>query len=350
MTNSSDIPLVGVIGGGSFGTAVANLLAENNRVLLYARRQEVVDNFNVKRLNMRQKVHENITAISNLQEIAERCTLIFPMIPSANFASMLEDIAPSLRPDHILIHGTKGFNIKLGPGEDLLKAKQLRREQVQTISELIADRTVVVRIGCVSGPNLAAELAAHKPAGTVIASKFDEVIKTGIVALKSPRLQVFGSHDLIGVELSGVLKNVIAIASGALSGMDLGENARALLISKGLAELIRIGTTLGGDLQAFLGLAGIGDIIASASSSSSRNYTVGYRLSQGESLQQILDTSEEVAEGINTVRTAKLLADHYRVRVPIIQMLYRALFQDMPTREGLEYLMRYPFEQDVDFL
>jgi len=350
LSNTSDIKPTGVIGGGSFGTAIANLLAENGPVLLYARRTEVVERVNKARENMQQKIHENVKATNSLQEVAETCTLIFPTVPSIGFADMLKEVAPFLRPDHIMIHGTKGFHVELDDEESIVEAKKLNPAQVFTMSQLILDRTVVVRVGCLSGPNLAAELAEHKPAGTVIASHFNEVTHLGIKAIKSNRLQVFASHDIIGVELAGALKNVIAIASGSLSGMNLGENARALLISKGLAEIIRIGTTLGGNLEAFLGLAGIGDIIATSSSTNSRNYNVGYRLSKGETLDHIIETSEELAEGINTVRIARLLAHANRVRVPIIEMLYRALFENMSTKEGLAYLMKYPFEQDVDFL
>lgn len=341
---------VGVVGGGSFGTALANLLAENNDVLLFARRQETVDNFNIHRLNLRQTVHQRVQATGNIEEVTQNCLLIFPTIPSAVFKEVLEQMEPTLRPDHILIHGTKGFHINVSDEDRKEDIQELGRESIYTMSELIRKETVVTRVGCISGPNLAKELAEHQPAGTVIASHFDEVIKQGRMALKSPRFQVFGSHDLIGVELAGTLKNIIAMASGALSGLDLGDNARSLLIAKSLGEIIRIGRVLGGDAKTFLGLAGIGDIIATASSPHSRNYTVGYRLAKGETLEQVLETSEEVAEGINTVEIIKLLADHYRVRVPIIQMIYRALFEGMAIEEGLTYLMKYPFDQDVDFL
>lgn len=349
-TNTSEKKTIGVVGAGSFGTAIANLLAENHEVLLYARRQEVIDRILTERENLDQKVNKAVQPTDDLKMIAERCTLMFPAVPSAFFADVLKQMTPFLRPDHILIHGIKGFNVKLKEGEKIEDLKELTRDQLQTMSELIREETVVVRMGCISGPNLSRELSLHLPAGTVIASHFDEVIREGRQALRSPRFQVFGSHDLIGVELAGALKNIIAIASGAVSGMELGENARALLISKSLGEMVRIGQALGGDIQAFLGLAGIGDIVATASSPYSRNYTVGHRLARGETLDEIIETSEEVAEGINTVRVTKLLADNYRVRVPIIQTIYLVLFEDLPVSEGLDYLMKYQFEIDVDFL
>ncbi|CAN5294143.1 NAD(P)H-dependent glycerol-3-phosphate dehydrogenase [soil metagenome] len=346
----SDLKTIGVIGAGSFGTALANVIAENYDVLIYARRAEAIENINVHRLNAKQAIHERIRATGDIREVTEGCTLIFPTVPSAYFRDVLLQMVPYLRPDHILIHGTKGFHINVSEEEKLEDIKELGRDSIYTMSELIRKETNVVRVGCLSGPNLASELAQHKPAGAVIASHFDEVIRLGRNALKSHRFQVYGSKDLTGVELSGSLKNIIALASGALSALELGENARALLITKSLGEVIRIGKVLGGDVKTFLGLAGIGDIIATSSSTSSRNFSVGYRMAKGETLQQILESTDEVPEGINTVEIIKLLADHYRVRVPIIQVIYKTLFEGVPASEGLRYLMKYPFDVDVDFL
>lgn len=341
---------VGVIGAGSFGTAIANLLAENQEVLLFARRQDIVQEILNTRRHLGQQIHERVHPTISAVEVADSCRLIFPMVPSAFFYEVLQRFSPYLTPEHILIHGIKGFYIDLPEGETLDTIKSLSKDYVLTMSELIVRETNVVRVGCVSGPNLASELASRLPAGTVVASNFDEVIQVGQEALRSMRFQVFGSHDLRGVELAGTVKNVIAIASGALSGLELGENARALLIAKGLGEMVRIGQAVGASPQSFLGLAGIGDIIATASSRHSRNYTVGYRLAKGETLQQIIDSSEEVAEGIQTVKVVKKLADHYRVRAPITNVLYRVLFENMPALKALEYLMKYPFMQDVDYI
>lgn len=346
----SENKTIGVVGTGNFGVALANLIAENHEVLLYARRPEVAEQIRATREFAGQKVNPSVIPTNNLREVAERCTLIFPVIPSAFFAEMLDNLSPYLHPDHIIIHGTKGFYVKLNEGEKMEDVQSLSRGKIQTMSELIREKTVVVRVGCLSGPNLAAELALHLPAGTVIASHFNEVIRIGRKTLRSDRLQVFGTHDLTGVELAGVMKNIVAIGSGAVTGLELGENARALFISRTFNELIRVGTALGGDVKAFLGLAGIGDIIATASSRFSRNYSVGLRLAAGENLQRIIETSDEVAEGINTVRITKLLADHYNVKAPITNMIYRALFHGLSVNNAVDYLMKYQFEQDVDFL
>jgi glycerol-3-phosphate dehydrogenase (NAD(P)+) len=201
-----------------------------------------------------------------------------------------------------------------------------------------------------AGPNLASEINEHQPAATVVASHFDEVINLGQKLLKSDRFGVFGNNDLIGVELCGVLKNIIAIAAGAISGLGYGENTKGLLVSRGLVEMIYLGKALGGNVEAFLGLAGVGDLVATCSSRLSRNFTLGYRLAQGESLQNILTSMEEVAEGVNTIKIAKKLADHYRVRTPITNTLYRVLFEDLSLEDGVQLLMKYPFIQDIDFL
>jgi glycerol-3-phosphate dehydrogenase (NAD(P)+) len=279
--------------------------------------------------------------------VAETCNIIFPVVPSANFREMMKKLSPFLHPYHILIHGTKGLDIR---DPSAHSNKTLNREMVRTMSEVIREESVVVRVGCLAGPNLAKELADNQPAATVVASRFTEVIKEGQKLLRTDRFQVYGSKDLIGVELCGVLKNIIAIGSGALSGMGLGENARALLISRGMVEMIYLGRALGGNIEAFIGLAGVGDLVATCSSTHSRNFTVGYRLAQGDTLENILETMEETAEGVNTIRTVKKLAAFYNVRAPITQTLHKVLFEGMTVENALHLLMKSPFNSDVDFL
>ena len=339
---------VGVIGAGSFGTAIANILAEKSKVLLYARNETVVSNIENQGMSSGQKLHENVSGTNQLQEIANQCDILFPIVPSSNFRSLIKDLSEYLHPYHILIHGTKGMDVSI-PAEGE-QATKLDRDQVKTMSEIIQDESLVVRVGCLAGPNLARELADLQPAATVVASHFDEVIEAGIRLLRNDRFQVYGSKDLIGVELCGVLKNIIAIASGALSGLGYGENARALLISRGMVEMIYLGRALGGNTEAFIGLAGVGDLVATCSSTLSRNFSVGFRLAKGESLAQIVDSMEETAEGINTIKIAKKLANFYKVRAPILEMLHKVLFENLTVEEALQYLMKYPFNVDIDFL
>lgn len=346
----SDKESVGVIGTGSFGTVVANLLAENRHVYLYSRRKEFSEAVQESRIIQNQKLHDNITVIDNLELVAKECYLIFPVIPSNVFKDVIRNMSKYLHPNHILIHGTKGLALKKKGKKRLEKKQKISREHVMTMSELIRKETSVVRVGCIAGPNLAKEMQQHLPAATVIASRFDEVIQEGQKVLKSNRFQVYGSYDIEGVELAGVLKNILAIGSGICSGLNLGENARALLITKGLAELIHLSKHLGAEEKSFLGLAGIGDIIATCSSPTSRNYTVGFRLAKGEKIQDILGSMEEVAEGVNTIKTAHGLANHYKINCPILKTLYEGIFSGLSIEAGLEYLMSYKFSMDVEFL
>ena len=347
-TNTSDKMPVGVLGGGSFGSAVANLLAENQPVVLLTRSQEVAESINSTRNNRGRTMHEDVWATTDLKEVADKCKLIYPIIPSAGFRETIRSLAPYLTPEHILIHGTKGVDVQLPEGHSLTADYKLNPKMVNTMTEVILQETVVRRVGCLAGPNLAAEILNGQPAATVIASHFDEVIKIGQKTLRTPRFQVYGSHDLTGVEIAGVLKNVIALAAGSLNGLGFGENAKALLISRGLVEMIYVGKNLGGDIVAFLGLAGIGDLIATCSSPKSRNYTVGYRLAKGETLTAILADMEEVAEGLNTLRISRAMANYLGYRAPLTETIYDVIYGEKTVEEGLDYLMKFPFYVDID--
>jgi glycerol-3-phosphate dehydrogenase (NAD(P)+) len=347
--SSSDKP-VGVIGAGNFGSAIANIIAINRRVLLYARDEKVVEHILDKGTNRGHKMMKNVVPTNDLEEVARECEVIFPIVPSTRFRSMMKNLSPFLHPYHILIHGTKGFDIKLPKGITLEEVKELDRSQVKTMSEVIREESVVVRVGCLAGPNLSKELAQRQPSATVVASPFHEVVQTGKRLLRNDRFQVYENQDLVGVEIAGVLKNIIAIASGALNGLGYGENAKGLLVSRGAVEMVYLGRALGGDTKAFLGVAGIGDLVTTCNSPMSRNFTVGYRLAKGETLQQILKDMDEVAEGVNTIQIAKKCADHYNVRALITDTLYKVLFEKMTVDDAVNYLMRYPLNVDIDFI
>ncbi len=349
-SNPTSTEIVGVIGAGSFGSAIANLIAANKPVLLYARRQEVVDALQRDRKYKHYEIHEGVSVTNSLTEVASRCELIFPIVPSENFRSMIQELAPHLTPAHILIHATKGLDVSLPEGTRLSTVEQLSREQVKTMSELIREETVVVRVGCIAGPNLASEIAEGQPAATVVASHFEEVIREGQAALRSSRFRVHGNDELLGIELAGVLKNIMAIAAGALHGLGYGDNTRALLITRGMAEMVYLGKGLGAEAKAFLGLAGIGDLVATCSSLRSRNFTVGYRLAKGESLQEIMTDTEEIAEGVKTVCIMRAIAAQYKIPAPITQVLYKVMFEDLEVERGMTLLMEYPSREDVEFI
>lgn len=343
--------VIGVIGAGSFGTAIANILSENNsNVLLYVRDPKKAERVTKERISAGQKLSDNIEITNDLKSIADRCEVIFPMVPSANFRAMITDISPYLHPYHVLIHGTKGFDLFVPKKEEISEDNPLSREHVKTMSEVIKEETSVLRVGCLAGPNLAKELDERKPAATVIASHFDEVVQIGQRLLKNDRFMIYGSKDMIGIELCGILKNIIAVGAGTISGMKLGENAKSLFISRGLVEMVYIGTALGGNLQAFLGLAGVGDLVATCTSNLSRNYTVGFRLAGGETLDEITTSMEEVAEGVKTIRIVKELSETYHVKSPITNALYKILHQEMTIQEAHAYLMSFPFRAEIDFI
>ncbi|MGL1889351.1 MAG: NAD(P)-dependent glycerol-3-phosphate dehydrogenase [Reichenbachiella sp.] len=350
MSSKSTSRQVGVIGAGSFGTAIANILAEQNDVLLYVRDPEKAENMRANRVSSSQKIEDNIEVTSTISEIGEKCDIIFPIVPSANFRAMIHDLAPYLKPYHILIHGTKGLDLNVPEGVTLSKEKPLTRKYVRTMSEVILEETSVLRVGCLAGPNLAKEIELRQPAATVVASHFEEVIDAGQKLLKNDRFMVYGSNDLIGIEFCGVLKNIIAIGSGMISGLGMGENTRALLISRGMVEMIYIGNALGGNTKAFLGLAGVGDLIATCSSKLSRNFTVGYRLAQDETIDDIMESMEEVAEGVNTIKIVKWLAESLNMRVPITETLDRIIKGEMTVQESQAYFMKFPSRSEIDFL
>ena len=335
---------VGVIGTGNFGLALSNLLAINNEVLIYGRREEVVKEINENGKLKGQNLNERITAIHDFESLAKECKLIFPIVPSSNFKEMLVQLSPFLTPEHILIHGTKGLHIDANIDE----VEKLDKSEVLTMSELILNETSVVRVGCIAGPNLAKEISDGQIGGTVIASRYNDVIREGKKAVNSNIMRVYGSNETKGVEIASVLKNYIAIAAGMLEGIGYGDNAKALLITRGMAEMVFFGKAFGADEKAFMGLAGIGDLMATCNSKLSRNFRVGYYLAQGKKLPEILEELNEVAEGIKTVKIVKLL-ENYKFNSPLADALYKILYEDWDLKQGMEFLMNLPVSDDTDF-
>ncbi len=348
MANQQQGQYVGVIGAGRFGTAVANLLAHNVNVLLYSRNQERAEKIRSTREHQGVLLNDQITITTSLEEVASQCDLIFPIVPSSNFRKMMQQLGPHLHPYHVLIHGTKGLDLKADQKiEDL---QMITRGQVSTMSEIIVEESSVIRVGCLSGPNLAGEILEGQPTATVVASRFREVIEFGQKVLTSEHFLVFGSTDLLGAELAGVLKNIIALGSGILWGKGFGKNLQAMLITRGLMEMVYFGKAMGAESKAFLGTAGIGDLIATATSKDSRNFTFGYRLGQGETKETIENTMDELAEGVRTIKIARQLGKYYKLHVPITEMLYQVVYEKRDIDEAINYLMTYPYDVDVDFL
>lgn len=341
---------LGIIGAGRFGTAIATLAARNQEVLVFTRNEENVKsiNFNHHHHYLNYSLPSNIRATSDMENFCAHCNLIFIVVPSATFRNVMKDFSKFLTPAHIIIHGTKGFDVEetLMQREDFI----LHREEVFTMSEIIEQESQVIRIGCLSGPNLSAEIMEGQPTATVIASQYREVIDLGKEALTSKAFRIFESHEIKGAEMAGCLKNIIAIGSGILCGSGYGKNIQSMMITKGLAEIIHLGQALGMHASIFLGTAGLGDLIATATSSKSRNFTFGYQLGSGLSVEEIQNSNDELAEGVRTIKIVYGIQKSLNLRLPIINLLYRMVYEDLNLQQGIKYLMSFPYYVDVDFV
>ncbi len=346
MTAAISLPKAGIIGSGSFGLALSKLLSLNTHVLILVRDPALAATINEQHVLRGVSLPKHVQATTSAQLLAKECQTIFPAVPSQNFREMMHTVGVHLRPRHYLIHCTKGFDVKSAPHTQY----GLSRAQISTMSEVIAEESPVVRIGCLSGPNIAQEIIDGQPTATVIASEFSEVIKEGQSLLSSKLFFVFGAHDIIGAEIAGALKNIYALGSGYLAGKKLGKNIQSMLITRGLHEIVYFGKAMGAATGAFLGTAGIGDLIATSTSADSRNYRFGYRLGCGESLSDVRASFSETAEGVRTLSIAMQLANHYQIRVPITFMLYKIVYDNYSFESAMDYLMRYPYALDVDFI
>lgn len=342
---------VGVVGSGKFGTTIAKLLSENVDVLLLSRREEVAKAINENHHFLGMDLSPRIKCTNDPVSLAESCDLIFPVVPSKNFREMMQGFSNHLKPHHILIQCTKGLDVGNIDLDAVRKGeKKINPKEVRTMTQVITDETAVVRVGCLSGPNLSSEIMAGEPAATVIASRFDEVVNIGKKVLQSDLFRVYGTRDLKGAEWGGVLKNCYAIASGMIFGMGFGYNLRAVLITRAISEMVRLGHEMGSSKKAFFGMSGIGDMIATASVNKSRNFSVGERLGKGEKLEEILSSMSEPAEGLRTVIIARELSRHFGLHLPMVEILFKIIYEDFDKQKALVYLMNYPYTEDVDFM
>ena len=339
---------VGIIGSGSFGMTLAHLASENQDVLMYTRREEVAASINNDHLLKGFTLAKNIKASTDLEFVCSECRLLIPVIPSSEFRNVIQQMAPFLTPQHFLIHGTKGLDY---PSLDSLKEKNsLKKEEVFTMSEVIRQETGLIRVGCLAGPNLSNEILQNKPAATVIASPFNEVINLGTEALKSNKFYIFKSLELEGTELVGAFKNIFAIVAGIVEGAEMGKNVFGLLITRAMREMINFLNLLDSDKAPALGTAGLGDLVATSVSGDSRNFSFGKKLAAGLSLEEIMETQNELAEGVRTLKAAYLLSKEYKIDAPITNMLHQVVYEGLDFNRALNFMMSYPFQEDVDFM
>lgn len=321
---------VAVVGGGAFGTVLAHLVSKNClETRLWVRTEDQARSINSTRSNADYMkgldLMANVKAYHELERVFDGgVQAVIWVLPSSVCREQAKILAHHFRGDEILLHATKG----------------IEQGSMKRISEVLREEIPCPRIGVISGPNLAVELARNEPAATMIASNFDEVLEAGQSLLSGDRFRVYPARDMIGVEWAGTLKNILAIASGALDAMKYGWNARSLLITRGLAEIVRFSVEMGGKESTFLSLAGIGDLLATCSSPLSRNYRVGLRLAQGELLPKILDDLGETAEGVRTTNSVRAFAQEHGIDMPITEAVYLLLRNEAPMQEILNQLMK----------
>ncbi len=321
---------VTVIGAGSWGTTLAKVIGENgHQVLLWSRDRDQCTAINKSHRNPRYLKKVKLPATLKATHDLERaCSsqLIVQVVPSHGTRRVVRRMGEHLRGDQMIVHATKGIEIETG----------------KRMSQVIREETCVRKVGVLSGPNLAGELAQRKPAGTLVASKFKEVLEVSAAVLHSPYFRVYSGDDVIGAEVGGAFKNIIAVAAGICDGLQLGDNTKALLLTRGLREMAMLGDTMGAQVVTFGGLAGIGDLMCTCASTLSRNHQVGERLAVGQRRTQIEKEMDMVAEGIKTSRAIHAYATHKGLELPIAETVYRLLHSRLGVKRGIEELMSRP--------
>lgn len=317
-----------VLGGGSWGTTVAHLAAHNTPTMLWARDVETVDSINTRHRNTRYladyELHPDLRATTELEEAVAQTDLLVMGVPTGAFRDTCERVAPHLRPWVPVLSLAKGFE-----PETLLRMTE------------IAEQVLPSRpVGVLTGPNLAKEILAGYPAGAVVALTEEHIAHRLQAVFATPTFRVFTHHDVVGCELGGALKNVYAIAAGAVEGRQLGDNARAAIITRALAELIELGTKMGGEPLTLAGLAGMGDLLATCISPQSRNARVGRELGAGRTIEEILAGMDQVAEGVKAAKVVKELATRHKVVMPIAAQVYGICWEGRTPDFAQESLLR----------
>ncbi len=326
-----------VIGAGAWGTALANLLAENGHpTLVWAYEADVSHAINEHHENQRFlpgiQLQPDLRATSDRETAVREAELIIYATPS----HVLRDIASSAKqwvtPGATLVVATKG----------------IERTSLALMTDVVSEEFAGHPVVALSGPSFAFEVAARQPTAVVAASTNPKAALQAQVALSSPGFRVYTHDDVVGVELAGALKNVMAVATGISDGLSLGFNARAALITRGLAEIVRLGVKLGARPTTFAGLAGVGDLVLTCTGALSRNRNVGLEIGRGATLSEVLAGRETVAEGVVTTESAKALSEREGIEMPIVNAVHRVLFERQPARWALVELMTRDLRGEED--
>ncbi len=330
---------IGVIGGGSFGTAMALHLARKDYpVTIWAHDKDVADTMQRTRENKTYlpgvMLPENLRATHSLEEATRGMHLVLQVNPSHATRGVMTQAARTLEPDTIIVNCTKG----------------LENETLKTMSELLSEilpQTNRRRLAYLSGPSFAREVALGAPTAVTIAARIADVARFCQDVFTTDRFRVYTTDDIVGAELASALKNVIAVAAGISDGLGFGHNTRAALITRGVAEILRLGKKMGANEMTFLGLSGMGDLVLTCTGDLSRNRQVGIQLGQGKKLTDILSHMKMVAEGVNTAKAAWALAQKHKVDMPITEQIYRVIFEDKDPRAAVNDLMTRESKSEV---
>ncbi|MEO8600981.1 MAG: NAD(P)H-dependent glycerol-3-phosphate dehydrogenase [bacterium] len=327
---------VAVIGAGSWGTTVASIAAHNGPTVLWARNADTADEINTRRTNTRylgtSRVGRELRATADIAEAVCSADVVIMGVPSHGFRSTLELVRDHIRAWVPIISLAKGLE----------QGSLLRMTQV--INEVLPGHPA----GLLTGPNLAREIMAGFAAASVMAMD-DETILLALRALFRSRIfRVYTNQDVIGCEVGGALKNVIAIAAGMGAGLGVGDNTKAAVVTRGLAELTRLGVAMGGKPHTFAGLAGMGDLVATCASKQSRNRYVGEQLGKGRTIADICDEMHMVAEGVKTSRVVMELAAKYEVEMPIAREVYRVVHEGATPSQAYRGLLRVAAGSELD--
>lgn len=332
------IQKVTVLGGGCFGSTIADIAANNkHNVLIWMRNRQQADSINQLHENSKYlrdfKLNENIVATTNLQKAIDHADIIFIAIPSKSFRGVIQQ-AKNFLAGKIIISTTKGIEPKT----------------FKLMGDIIKEEVVNARVGALSGPNLAKEIIKKRITATVIASDDSELRTTIQKLLHCDYFRVYSNTDRYGVELAGALKNIYAIVTGIGAALNMGENTKSLLITRSLAEMSRFAVKMGANPMTFLGLAGVGDLIATCTSQLSRNFQLGFALGQGTELNTAIANIGQVAEGVNTLEQVKIQAGKLNVDMPIAQGLYQIIFHKQSINTMIKGIMLRKHTTDVEFI
>lgn len=319
---------IGVIGGGSWGTTIAHLLSRRFAVTLWARNPQTIDNINLDHTNPRflggAELSAKLKGTTNLQLATQSADLLVVAIPAQQFRAVLTDAEPFLQPGISIVSLSKGLEIETG-------------SRMTEIIEQVCPRQTAALL---TGPNLAQEIMAGYAAASVIATRSDRLQRELQDVFHSPLFRVYTNDDIIGCELGGVLKNIVAIAAGMSDGLGAGDNTRSAIITRGLAEMTRLGIAMGAKSETFAGLAGLGDLIATCTSEKSRNHTVGFKLGQGMTMPDIHRDMYMVAEGVKSAPAVMRLAEQFKVEMPITSEVTQLVTGQRDIQQSFKALLR----------